>query len=414
MLLRKTGTAFAVLLLLCVSFNAALSLGTVSGTASVFAPGDYERTYSIHDDRGDSRSFSMSIPEETYRYYKGQSHSWYSYSDLEKFVTPQMFTNLVLSLSDICTTDYSFIMAILEIAQQIPYKEHDLELFPVETMVENAGDCSDKSYVAASFLVAKGYYTVLLGFDVGSPYGIGVSHLAIGVAASVIETDYTAYYFEYEGKKYYYCECTTLGWRIGELPPELEDEEALIIEVGGHRQAQIHATPLDSDGDGLTDRLEQIYGTNPHKSDTDNDGLTDYYEIYISLTDPLKADSDFDGLNDGAEIAAGTNPLNSDSDGDGLTDGEEKSLRTNPLKVDTDGDLWSDSIDPTPTDFFFPNLMIIAAGCGVFVIAILVKRRKRVPIMIAPPTTVPSQHCPTCGNPLVCVDLYQRWYCLKC
>jgi predicted metalloprotease with PDZ domain len=56
---------------------------------------------------------------------------------------------------------------------------------------------------------------------------------------------------------------------------------------------------LDSDKDGLEDRLEQELGTNPRLSDTDRDGLSDYDEHCKYRTDPTKKDSDSDGKPDG-------------------------------------------------------------------------------------------------------------------
>lgn len=80
----------------------------------------------------------------------------------------------------------------------------------------------------------------------------------------------------------------------------------------------------DLDLDGLTNKQEKEYGTNPELYDTDMDGLDDYYEIFTSKTDPLKADSDGDGLNDFDEIELGLDPLKADSKGDGLKDGNRK------------------------------------------------------------------------------------------
>ncbi len=54
----------------------------------------------------------------------------------------------------------------------------------------------------------------------------------------------------------------------------------------------------DSDGDGVTDMMEYIYGTNPYKKDTDGDGKSDYAEIYSGISDPRKKDTDGDGLDD--------------------------------------------------------------------------------------------------------------------
>ena len=58
-------------------------------------------------------------------------------------------------------------------------------------------------------------------------------------------------------------------------------------------------------------------GTDPHKADTDGDGLSDKVESgtgeYVGAedtgTDPHKADTDGDGVNDGDEVEAGTNAL---------------------------------------------------------------------------------------------------------
>ncbi|MFH1546525.1 MAG: thrombospondin type 3 repeat-containing protein [Patescibacteria group bacterium] len=46
----------------------------------------------------------------------------------------------------------------------------------------------------------------------------------------------------------------------------------------------------DSDGDGLSDRLELQFGTNPYLADSDLDGLSDGEEILDFDTDPLEAD----------------------------------------------------------------------------------------------------------------------------
>ena len=103
----------------------------------------------------------------------------------------------------------------------------------------------------------------------------------------------------------------------------------------------------DSDLDGLTNKQEAEFGTNPLSKDTDGDGLTDYEEVKEALsslstesnfsvtglaileitgnyvTDPLDPDTDDDGLIDGDEIFYQTIPVEPDTDGDGLFDGDE-------------------------------------------------------------------------------------------
>ncbi|MBD3350972.1 MAG: hypothetical protein GF364_05745 [Candidatus Lokiarchaeota archaeon] len=72
----------------------------------------------------------------------------------------------------------------------------------------------------------------------------------------------------------------------------------------------------DTDGDGLNDTIEFIYGLDPNlatakESDTDSDQLTDYAEIKTYFTDPTLPDMDNDGYSDGIEISFGTNPADS-------------------------------------------------------------------------------------------------------
>jgi hypothetical protein len=64
----------------------------------------------------------------------------------------------------------------------------------------------------------------------------------------------------------------------------------------------------DSDGDGLSDPVELMLGTNANNPDSDGDGLTDFAEAVTYRTNPLKWDTDGDGYSDGYEVAHGTNP----------------------------------------------------------------------------------------------------------
>jgi hypothetical protein len=67
-------------------------------------------------------------------------------------------------------------------------------------------------------------------------------------------------------------------------------------------------SPIDTDGDGLTDDQEAAISTNPSLADTDGDGLGDGEEVHVTGTNPLDPDSDDDGVLDGqaAPASAGT------------------------------------------------------------------------------------------------------------
>lgn len=96
----------------------------------------------------------------------------------------------------------------------------------------------------------------------------------------------------------------------------------------------------DLDLDGLTNKQEKEYNTNPLLSDTDMDGLSDYDEIFVYKTDPNKVDTDNDGLSDYDEITLGLDPLKADSKGDGIIDGKRKltyDYTSDDLKVSITG-----------------------------------------------------------------------------
>ena len=77
--------------------------------------------------------------------------------------------------------------------------------------------------------------------------------------------------------------------------------------------ARILFPGVDTDGDRLSDILEDRYGTDPTKTDTDGDGLSDYDEIFVHGTNPLNPDTDGDGLPDSWEVQYGLNPRLNDA-----------------------------------------------------------------------------------------------------
>jgi len=121
----------------------------------------------------------------------------------------------------------------------------------------------------------------------------------------------------------------------------------------------------DSDGDGLSNLEEFLWGSDPTISDSDGDSLSDYDEVHGHGTDPANPDTDGDGLTDDLEIANNLDPLSSnyDSDRDGLSDIEEliqlplEGYTSNVHEPDTNGDEIIDSVayalgvDPSASDF---------------------------------------------------------------
>jgi len=122
---------------------------------------------------------------------------------------------------------------------------------------------------------------------------------------------------------------------------------------------------FDTDGDGLSDDLEILIGTDPFDADSDDDGIPDGVDPspkegrtpagedvdldgYIAPweTDPADADSDDDGLFDGTESGL-TAPMTPDTDlsaGTFVADADPMST-TNPIASDTDGDGSLDGVE---------------------------------------------------------------------
>jgi hypothetical protein len=120
-------------------------------------------------------------------------------------------------------------------------------------------------------------------------------------------------------------ELETSGDLLRDAFPSLELEAststaALEDVFDGQSTSEVIADLTDTDGDGMTDVFERVYG-------------------FVTGTNDAGSDADGDGVANGDESALGTNPRAADSDGDGLSDGTERDVTfTEPTLADTDGD----------------------------------------------------------------------------
>lgn len=149
-------------------------------------------------------------------------------------------------------------------------------------------------------------------------------------------------------------------WRTSVAGADTEFNQLLTVTVDyrwGARVKPVYTLTggdIDSDGDGLLDKEEPTYGTDPFNPDTDNDGLSDGQEVHGTpfngqtvKTDPLNPDSDWDALKDGAEVLTyKTNPTDPDTDHGGVKDGHEViEDNTNPLDPKDDLQLFTLNIE---------------------------------------------------------------------
>ncbi|WP_435361082.1 hypothetical protein [Haloarchaeobius sp. DFWS5] len=117
---------------------------------------------------------------------------------------------------------------LVDFVQHLPYVPDDLSKgfddytkYSLETLVECGGDCEDSSILLASVLQSPpfGYDAVLV-----QPPG----HMAVGVYAA---DDSPGYYWERDGRRYFYVETTGVGWGIGDLPELYRGKRAIVHMV---------------------------------------------------------------------------------------------------------------------------------------------------------------------------------------
>jgi hypothetical protein len=118
--------------------------------------------------------------------------------------------------------EVSFILAFVQSLTYTPdsvssgYDEYPR--FPVETLVDDGGDCEDSAILFATLVLILNY---------GAIYISPPNHCAVGVRG----TGLLGTYWTYNGVNYYYCETTGEGFRIGDAPHEYEDKSAILYPV---------------------------------------------------------------------------------------------------------------------------------------------------------------------------------------
>jgi len=197
----------------------------------------HKYTYELVGTRNASTTYrlTVSVTDTLYEYYRSQDHNLYSY-DFSTFVTPDALKPVADDLWSIYSNEEDFANGVLMIVHQIPYVESDPQKYPVETIVENEGDCDLYSIIAASIMKAGGLDVVLLLLEYHDHMMVGV-HLP--ESPKYAQTQ--AYFYEYEEKKYYVAETTggnwKTGWRVGECHESLQNAPAKIIPLENYERS---------------------------------------------------------------------------------------------------------------------------------------------------------------------------------
>jgi hypothetical protein len=211
-----------------------ISLLLLLSTRCLAAP--YKYSYELLDSPDGDTTYRLrvTITETLYEYYSSQDHMLYSY-DFSKFVTPDALKPIADDLWTIYDNPEDFANGVLMIVHQIPYLESDPQKYPIETIVEDEGDCDIFSIVAASIMKAGGLDVVLLLLEYHD-------HMLVGVHLQDSPKDSRSqlYFYRHEGRKYYVAETTggnwKSGWRVGECPEILQKATAKVIPINNYEQ----------------------------------------------------------------------------------------------------------------------------------------------------------------------------------
>jgi len=174
-------------------------------------------------------SWEGKIPLSLYEYYKKlprpatKNYSVYVTHPLDDPYLDQLVEKIEKAAQEKGYTEYQTVEFAAAFVQSLPYTVDSVTTpydeyprYPIETLVDNGGDCEDTSILLASLIDKMGYGVVLI---------ILPNHVGVGVKGgeNVFGT-----YWEYKGGKYYYVETTGENWGIGELPEEYENIGATV------------------------------------------------------------------------------------------------------------------------------------------------------------------------------------------
>jgi len=130
-------------------------------------------------------------------------------------------------------SSFDKISFVLAFVQSLPYTSDQVTTgydeyprFPIETLVDDGGDCEDTSILFATLTLILGYGTVYINPP---------NHYAVGILGNDLRGTYWTYP-EGSNKTYYYCETTGNGFMIGQLPDEFSGQSAFIYPIDENKQ----------------------------------------------------------------------------------------------------------------------------------------------------------------------------------
>ena len=172
-----------------------------------------------------TQSFEMDISQSRFEKFHQESrlqlNQWSHYVRKEMpeiRVLAIQFQNLHLEHNWCTFQQASNILSFIQqcisyTADQDTTDQSEWPRYPIETLMEETGDCEDVAILAAAILTRLGFQTALLEYP---------HHMALGIAGA---DDIPGHFIEDHKlrKRYFYAEATAQGWHIGEIPEDYLD-----------------------------------------------------------------------------------------------------------------------------------------------------------------------------------------------
>jgi hypothetical protein len=213
----------------------------LSRPAAAQTPQYYEKSFAW-DYNGNHWTWNLSIPVALYEAYKAvpvstrtrNGPAGYGYiTTTDDYYMRVLAQKLNETATQLKYSSYDQVSFVLAFVQSLPYTSDKVTTgsdeyprFPIETLVDDGGDCEDTSILLATLTLIMGYGTVYLNPP---------NHYAVGILGDNLKGTYWTYP-EGSNNTYYYCETTGDGFKIGQLPSEFQGQSAYIYSIDESKQ----------------------------------------------------------------------------------------------------------------------------------------------------------------------------------
>jgi hypothetical protein len=247
-----------------------------SHQAAAQTNGTYDKSFAWNYN-GKYWTWNLSIPQNLYDSYKSvpvstrtaNGPAGYSFlTTTDDYYIKILADKLNETATQLGYNSFDKVSFVLAFVQSLPYTSdsvttgHDeYPRFPIETLVDDGGDCEDTSILFATLTLIMGYGTVYIN---------PTDHYAVGILGNNLGGTYWTHP-ENSNNTYYYCETTGDNFKIGQLPDEFHGQKAFIYDIDQNKQyvsnveitPTIEPSPLPTDTFGIITSPTPTSNPNP-------------------------------------------------------------------------------------------------------------------------------------------------------